>query len=93
MAAIGSHCSQLRNLALAEMGHIVTIDDATDPGDFFSRLQALEVWAADGVQLPPAVIKQLLKSCSSIRNVFLRGCDAVDDALFAQLWKVSDSET
>ena len=88
LAAIGSNCLQLRNLALSEMCHI-TVTDNED--ELFRRLEALELWALDGVPLSAAVIRQLIKSCHNIKNILFRGCDAVNDDLFAQLWKVSAS--
>ena len=86
LAAIGSNCLRLRNLALSEMCHITVADHGDN---IFGRLEALELWALDGVPLPGVVIKQLMKSCHHIKNVLFRGCDAVTDDLFGQLWRVS----
>merc|ERR1711911_415227 len=57
--------------------------------DLFRRLESLELWALDDAPLSSAVIKQLMRSCHHIKNVLFRGCDAVNDDLFAQLWRVS----
>ena len=88
LAAIGRNCSLLKNLALSDILHFMPLEHGPEPTLFF-RLEVLELCALDGVQLSADVVKQLLGPCQHIRNVLLRGCDAVTDTFLAQVWQVS----
>lgn len=85
-AVIGTSCLGLKNLAMSEICHFVPVD-SIEP-ELYTQLEALELWALNGVQLPALVIKQLTTPCQLVQNLLFRNCDAVTDQLLNELWAV-----
>lgn len=84
---MGLNCLGLKNLAMSEICHFVPVDSVQP--ELFTRLEALELWALTGVQLPALVVKQLTTPCQLIQNLLFRNCDVLTDQLLIQLWAVS----
>ncbi|XP_057376371.1 uncharacterized protein LOC130697487 [Daphnia carinata] len=84
---IGMACLELKNLALSEICHFAPVDSIQP--ELYTQLEALELWALAGAQLPALVIKQLTTPCQRVQNLLFRNCHVLTDQLFNELWTVN----
>ena len=71
---------------MSEICHFVPVTSIQP--ELYTQLEALELWALNGVQPPALVIKQLTTPCQLVQNLLFRNCDAINDQLLNELWAV-----
>ncbi|KAK7793601.1 hypothetical protein R5R35_011115 [Gryllus longicercus] len=87
IAGIGRSCKKLRNIAMSNIAQYESFGPICN--EWFTELQALELWSDPQADLNPNMFRQLLLFCPNMQNLLFKGCEVLTDKLFTEITEVN----